>query len=70
MNAYDYLKSLIDDGYFDDRDRAAPNGLRRLTAASAALLYAKASEETIFPEQQEQLIQYWHARQLHASVEV
>ena len=63
MNAYDYLKSLIEDGYFDDPDKDRPNGLRRLVAASDALLHAESSVETILPAQQDDLVQRWHARQ-------
>jgi hypothetical protein len=63
MNAYDYPKSLVEDGYFDDLDPNKPTGLRRLLAASSALLHAQASEETILPSQQEQLVQLWNTRQ-------
>lgn len=69
MNAYDYLKSLIDDGYFDDLRGQQGFGLRRLMAASGALLHAETTEETILPVQQEELIQQWHARQLKQPVE-
>jgi hypothetical protein len=64
MNAYDYLKSLVDDGYFDDPDRNRPTGLGRLLAASSALLHAEAAEETILPSQQDELVRLWNARQL------
>jgi hypothetical protein len=64
MNAYDYLKSLVEDGYFDDLNQNNPTGLRRLLAASSALLHADASEETISPSQQDELVRLWNARQL------
>ncbi len=63
MNAFEYLKRLIEDGYFDDPDRQQPSGLRRLVAASGALLHAQTAPERILPAQQEELVHYWHARQ-------
>ena len=69
MNAFDYLKGLIEDGYFDDPDKDRPSGLRRLVAASDALLHAESSVETILPAQQDELVRYWHARQAKASID-
>ncbi len=69
MNAFDYLKSLIDDGYFDDPDKERPSGLRRLLAASGALINAQTTTETILPTQQDELVQYWRARQLEDNVD-
>ena len=69
MNAYDYLKSLIEDGYFDDPDKDRPSGLRRLVAASDALLHAESSVETILPAQQAELVQHWHARRVKEDVD-
>ncbi len=63
LNAFEYLSRLIEDGYFDDADQGQRTGLRRLTAASGALLFAQTPSETILPQQQEELVQQWHARQ-------
>ncbi len=63
LNAFEYLSRLIEDGYFDDADQGQPTGLRRLTAASGALLFAQTPSETILPHEQEELVQQWHARQ-------
>ncbi len=69
MNSYDYLKHLIEDGYFDDTETSGATGLRRLMAATGALLHAESPTELILPEEQEELVQYWRARQLKDSVE-
>ena len=70
MNAFEYLKSLIEEGYFDDPDKHRPYGLRRLLAASGALLNAQTAAETILPAQQEELVQCWYARQTKEDAEV
>ncbi len=63
MNAYEYLKCLIEDGYFDDNESSGPTGLRRLQAATGALLHAESPSEIIRPEQQDELVRFWHERQ-------
>lgn len=70
MNAYDYLKSLIEDGWFDDSQSTGPTGLRRLLAATDALRNAESPTELILPEQQDELVRFWHNRQSRASVEM
>ena len=70
MNAYDYLKSLIEDGWFDDSQSTGPTGLRRLLAATDALRYAESPTELILPEQQDELVRFWHNRQSRASIEM
>ncbi len=70
VNAYEYLKSLIEDGYFDDSQSTGPTGLRRLLAATDALRKAESPTELILPEQQEELVRFWHRRQSRASVEM
>ncbi len=69
MNSYEYLKHLIEDGYFDDNEASGATGLRRLMAATDALLRAESPTEVILPDQQEELVQYWRVRQLKDSVE-
>ncbi len=70
MNAYDYLKSLIEDGWFDDNESAGQTGLRRLMAATDALLNAESPTELILPEQQDELARFWHERQSRASIDL
>ncbi len=70
MNAYDYLKSLIEDGWFDDSQSTGPTGLRRLLAATDALRNAESPTELILREQQDELVRFWHNRQSRASVEM
>ncbi len=70
VNAYEYLKSLIEDGYFDDSQSTGPTGLRRLLAATDALRKAESPTELILPEQQDELVRFWHRRQSRASVEI
>ncbi len=63
MNAYEYLKHLIEDGYFDDNESSGRTGLRRLLAATDALRRAESPTEVILPEQQDALVRVWHERQ-------
>jgi hypothetical protein len=62
-NAYEYLRRLIEDGYFDDAESSGPTGLRRLLAATGALLHAESPSELILPEQQDELVRFWKERQ-------
>ncbi len=71
MNAFEYLRKLIDDGYFDDTESGGQTGLRRLMAATDALRHAETPSEKIGPEQQDELVRFWQERQSRrASIEL
>lgn len=70
LNAYEYLRSLIADGYFDDTESGGHTGLRRLMAATGALEHAESPTEVIRPEQQDELVRVWRQRQSRASIEL
>ncbi len=63
MNAYEHLKRLIEDGYFDNADAVPPTGLHRLLEASGALMNTQPAESAISPTQRDALLLYWQRRQ-------
>ncbi len=63
MGAYETLKRLIEEGYFDNADAVPPTGLHRLLEASGALMNEKSEEGKISAAQRDELLLYWQRRQ-------